>query len=249
MGSSYGVQGLENRVFKNHLDEKYREREPNKPLYQAMSEPDTTTQFMLLAEYESKVETAQVLLTEATFVSVFGTLRLKAFQSLRLPDLPPADWSCGLNRSSPVAEEIGTQVGEDMTTFRRMRTLENAELAGPTYVTVRRNEAGEATNYTFNLFQMMFVIPIKAARDWKLDIEPEINVLWDVANERHPHAYAPRSADHDDGRRVGIKVFKEVDGETQELWLVRKLNHERGIKVANTVFDLMSGRVVGKRYK
>ena len=88
-GSSYGKLGLQNRVFKNHLDPAYRAREPYKALYMAMARPGAKTYFIALAVFKQRVPAELVLLAEATFMLLFGSLKTRISQVLTNPS-PPA---------------------------------------------------------------------------------------------------------------------------------------------------------------
>jgi hypothetical protein len=51
----------------------------------------------------------------------------------------------------------------------------------------------------------------------------------------------------DDGRRVGIRVFKTVGQIPCEHWIVR--NTVQAVAIANTLHDFLTGQIVGKDYK
>lgn len=102
IGSSYGFQGLQNRVFSNHLNPAYRCHYTYRAPYKAMNAPGAVTHFNLLAAYETWVERPQVLLTEAVYASLFGSFRTKVYRSLRIEGLPSVNWASGLNRSDPL---------------------------------------------------------------------------------------------------------------------------------------------------
>ena len=72
VGSSYGKQGLEHRVFKNHGMESYRKREEGKYLYQLMARSGTTWHFIALAVFETAVPQSLVLIAEAIMSSLFS---------------------------------------------------------------------------------------------------------------------------------------------------------------------------------
>ena len=83
---------------------------------------------------------------------------------LRPMDLPIVNWVNGLNRSSPLGDAGGPQIGEDSVTFGRLRTLENAKLSGTYVISMRRNKKIVIENFTFNLFQLAFTISVNTAR-------------------------------------------------------------------------------------
>ncbi|MCJ1246208.1 hypothetical protein MMC30_003414 [Trapelia coarctata] len=109
IGSSYGLLGLQNRVFRNHLNPAYRSHDRYKALYNAMDAPGAVIHFILLAAYDTRVETPQVLLTEAVCASLFDT-----------------------------GSDM-TQIGQDSVTYRRLRALENALGACPQRVYIDSN--------------------------------------------------------------------------------------------------------------
>ena len=67
-----------------------------------MEEPGAFTHFIRLASYPTRTSVAQILLTEAVCCSIFGSLNMEKYRSLRLRELPQVDWDCGLNRSDPL---------------------------------------------------------------------------------------------------------------------------------------------------
>ena len=116
--SSYGQHGLENRIFKNHLNPNYRSGYPFKALYIAMNQPSTTTSFVGLLKYEQRVPIGAVLLAEAMCTSLFDTFNSEGYRKIRLRDLPEVNWQWGLNRSDPLKKlPVGPEsIGNDVTT-------------------------------------------------------------------------------------------------------------------------------------
>ncbi|MCJ1475080.1 hypothetical protein MMC13_003740 [Lambiella insularis] len=67
-------------------------------------------------------------------------------------------------------------------------------------------------NMKFVLFHHNFFIPVDIAKEWHLSEDPKINVQWDVAPEAYEDAFGPESGPEDEGRRLGIRIFKQIDG-------------------------------------
>jgi hypothetical protein len=76
-------------------------------------------------------------------------------------------------------------------------------------------------SYLITLFDENFVIPKHIAEYWRLQSGSVVNVQWQVLDDIHPHAYAQMARKSDDGRRVGIRVFKTVGQIPCEHWIVR----------------------------
>lgn len=214
VGSSYGQQGFSNRILNNHLNPIYRCKYSFKALHRAMDDSEATTSFVCLLRYDRVVPNGQVLLAEATCASLVGTFDSEFYRNIRLEGLPYVRWEYGLNRSDPLRSlPTGpTTIGNDVTTYRRLRTLENCLSSGP--IRVGFHSRGRHTSngfYQFGLSNENFTIPKDVALSWKLGKESEINVQWQCTLDRHPHAFAPLAEEDDVGKGVGIKAFKLVD--------------------------------------
>ena len=249
IGSSYGKGGIKWRIIKNHLSQSYRNREPSKCLYIVMDELGATTFFICLARYPRRVSVAQILLTEAVCCSIFGSLNLEQYRSLRLKELPQVDWDCGLNRSDPLQiwRSGDETIGNDSSSNRRLRRLENCLKSGPVYVHYHYKGPSTAGSYEFWIFSETFIIPKDVAECWGLQNGSMVNVQWQISDDTHPHAFAPMAKPTDDGRRVGIRVFKTIRQIPYEHWIVR--NKPKAVPLANTLYDFLTGQIVGKDYK
>ena len=215
-----------------------------------MDDPEATISFVCLLRYDQVVPTGQVLLAEATCASLFGTFDSEFYRNIRLEGLPNVRWEYGLNRSDPL-RSLPTgpaTIGNDATTYRRLRTLENCLNGGPIRVGFH-SRRGHTSNgsYQFCLFNENFTIPKDVALSWKLGKESEINVQWQCTLDRHPHAFAPLAEEDDVGKGVGIKAFKLVDGVVHEHWIVRK--SREAVLLANTLYDFLNDQIVGKEYE
>ena len=82
---------------------------------------------------------------------------------------------------------------------------------------------------------------------WKLARQDEIYVQWQCCPDRNPQAFAPMAQEDDDGKRVGIRAFKIVDGVEREHWIVR--DTPDAVLLANTLHDFLNGQIVEKDYK
>lgn len=77
--------------------------------------------------------------------------------------------------------------------------------------------------------------------------DPVVNVQWDVSENPHEHPFATKSEATDDGSRLGIRVFKEINGKQHEIWLTR--DTPSTIPLANALVDFIEGKIVGKPYE
>ena len=215
-----------------------------------MDDPEATTSFVCLLRYDQVVPTGQVLLAEATCASLFGTFDSELYRSIRLEGLPNVRREYGLNRSDPL-RSLPTgpaTIGNDVTTYRRLQTLENCLNGGPIQVGFHsRRRHNSNGSYQFCLFNENSTIPKNVALSWKLGKESEINVQWQRTLDRHPHAFAPLAEDDDVGKGVGIKALKLVDGVVHEHWIVRKSRD--AVLLANTLYDFLNDQIVGKEYE
>jgi hypothetical protein len=166
IGSLYGKGGLQKRIVKNHLCQRYRDNEPNKALYIAMSEQGARTFFICLSKYKEIALVGQVLLTESVCCAIFGSLKSPQYQELRFHELPTVDWQHGLNRSDPLQTwKPGFEsIGQDICTFRRQRTLDNCLRSGPMLI----GQSLCRGIYHFYLFYETFRILKHIAELWKL---------------------------------------------------------------------------------
>ena len=184
-----------------------------------MEETGVITSFICLLSYAEPVQIGQVLLAEAVCASLFITFDSDLYRDVRLHSLPQVDRSHGLNQSDPLRSlPAGPKsIGNDVTTFRRLRTLHNCLGSGPVRVSYHvRQERETKSSWRFQLFTAMFTIPKKIAATWDLSTDPEINVEWQCSDGVHPHAYAPAAGKHEDGSSVGIRAFKIVKGKTEQ---------------------------------
>ena len=234
----------------NHLHQTHRDKEPEKALYVAMKEEGSKTFFICLSRYKEIVPVGQVLLTESVCCSIFGSLRLPQYQELRFHELPTVNWAHGLNRSDPLQSwRPGHKtIGRDLCLYRRLRTLDNCLNSGPMRVTfIPRQRDSITGSFQFNLFEESFRIPTHIAKLWKLQHGSIINVQWQIASKFHPHAFTPRATIADDGRRVGIRIFSTIQHATREHWIIR--DSVEATKVANTLYDFLTYKIVGKDYE
>jgi len=234
--------------FSNSISPTYRASEPGKALYKAIEVEGATTYFVLLAEYTTRTSTGQILLAEAVFTSLLGSFRTRAYRELRLDCLPIIDWNTGLNRSSPLGDASNVNIGQDTTTWRRLRTIDNCLQSGPFLVSsMVKKDATKPYCYYFVLFHQSFFIPCKLAEAWKLLESPQVNVQWDIREDTHPEQWARRATRADEGRRLGIRIYKERGGQQVENWL-KPRQSDKQVRVANTVIDLLTDKIVGHDY-
>ena len=170
---------MKNRILKNHLNPHYRSQNPFKALYIAMNKPSATTSFICLLSYKQHVPSGAVLLAEAMCASLFGTFDSERYRKIRISELPEVNWEYGLNRSDPLRSlPTGPEsIGNDVTTYRRLRTLDNCLNSGPMRVGFHpRRKHTRNGSYQFCLFSENFTLPRDVAVSWKLRSQAEINV-------------------------------------------------------------------------
>ena len=214
-----------------------------------MAETEVITSFICLLSYAELVLIGQVLLAEAVCACLFNTFDSDLYRDIRLQCLPRVDMSRGLNRSDPLRTlPVGPKsIGNDVTTFRRLRTLHNCLGKGPIRVSYHVHREREMkSSWRFQLFTAMFTIPKNIAATWNLANSPEINVEWQVSSGVHPHAFAAEAGKQEDGRCVGIRAFKIVRGKIEQHW-IRRCGKDT-VRVANTLHDFLKGHIVGQDY-
>jgi len=139
-------------------------------------------------------------------------------------------------------------IGNDSSSYRRLRTLENCLKSGPVHVRCYpRTRSTKNGSYQFWLFSEGFRIPKDVAECWGLQNGSVVNIQWQILDDTHLHAFAPMAKQTDDGRRVGIRVFKTIKQIPYEHWIVR--NKPEAVLLANTLYDFLTGQIVGKDYK
>ena len=106
---------------------------------------------------------------------------------------------------------------------------------------------GRGISYQFSLFNENFSVPPAVAKSWGLKSQSLINIRWDHRPESHPHLFAIEAGDDNEGKGVGIQLFKTIDGKCHEHWLQRE--GANAVLLANTLYDLLRERIIGKSYK
>lgn len=217
IGSAYGKFGMGYRLYKNHFNAVYRKREPGKYLYRCMEHPNADSRPVCLVRFREQVEPAVVLFAEATMVSIFGTFPRRDYQEFQDPRLPAIDWDAGVNQSDPLMTGDNRELWKDSVMSKRRKKLDNARAGGPVRVAYTKPPK-EA--WMLRIFeQLQLLIPKATAIAWNLRGDSQVNVSYDIATDRHPNAFAIDAPDIIDGRVLGIKVSKEIDGEEKEIWL------------------------------
>lgn len=72
-------------------------------------------------------------------------------------------------------------------------------------------------------------------------------VQWQTQTTRHERAFAVEATDQDDGKGLGILVSTRVDSKECQTWLTRK--GRNAVRIADTLYDLLTDRIVGKDYQ
>ena len=103
---------------------------------------------------------------------------------------------------------------------------------------------------TFTLFDQPFHVPVDVVRSWNIVTEVPshfvINVLRDIHLNTHPHQFAFKAESTHAAARLGICVKIMVRGIEKTHWVVKKT--DSAIPLADTIIDLLDGKIVGKGY-
>ena len=120
--------------------------------------------------------------------SLFGTFDSELYREIRLSKLPEVNWLSelpevnrehGLNRSEPLKSlPTGSEsIGDDVTTYRRLRTLGNCLNSGRIHIGFHpRRKHVRNGSYQFSLFNESFTLPKGVAISRKLESQVEISV-------------------------------------------------------------------------
>jgi hypothetical protein len=108
-------------------------------------------------------------------------------------------------------------------------------------------EVPRTAQYQFWLFSKGFRIPKDVAKCWGLQNGSVVNVQCQISGNTYPQAFAPMAEQTDDGRRVGIRVFKMIRQIPYEHWIAQ--NKPEAVPLANTLYGFFIGQIVGKDYK
>ncbi|KAL8773026.1 MAG: hypothetical protein Q9209_002046 [Squamulea sp. 1 TL-2023] len=242
VGSSYGQQGLRYRIWGNHMNPRYRNRDKktkSKYLYRCTEIPNAVSWAIPLAIFQTTVDPAVVFLEEAIMASIFGTYPSSVYKKLRDPSLPLVNWEAAVNQSDPLTTSDSQAMWKDSIMSKRRTKLENARAGGPVHA------SQDPKGYWFcRIFdQVQLSIPVDVSAAWQLtkSKEERINVRYDISVGRHPNVFATKADPSADGSRLGIQLSKEVDGKLQTHWLSRKT--VAAIKEANSLYDWISGRI------
>ncbi|KAL8644088.1 MAG: hypothetical protein Q9226_007941, partial [Calogaya cf. arnoldii] len=172
IGSSFGKDGLYNRIYKNHQNPSYRLKEPKKYLYLAMAKPGVTAHYLCLAIFQQREQKIVPLLLEAVLCSLFGSYDIPLYREIRSASLPVVDWKEGANRSDPLSYFSHTAKP------KRDRLLKNA-LAGGAMPVIHTTSNSEY--FRIGLCRIEITIPVIVGRRWGLAESPWVNttgVVW-----------------------------------------------------------------------
>ena len=112
-------------------------------------------------------------------------------------------------------------IGQDTTTLRRLRTVGNC-LHHRLFVS-RRWTAGSL----FPLYPLLIPLPRKASRDSEVPRQSQGRYVREITEGTLlNHAWPREAIPADEGRRLGIRIFKEIAAGGTRKWL-KQLCHER----------------------
>ncbi len=63
---------------------------------------------------------------------------------------------------------------------------------------------------------------------------------FELAEDRHPHLLAPLCKADDNGRRIAIELYREVNGEMRRAWM--ETDGDVAVETANSIFDWLQGK-------
>lgn len=159
----------------------------------------------------------------------------------KMSSLPKIPGWWGLNRVCPLISPLGPNNVraryEEERFLKRERALRGADVA------VRKTESLGWKKTCFQIFYRHIHIPAEYTPCWKLfEVEnPTVFVRFEVASDWHPFPLAPNCLDTDDGRRVGLRVSKIIDG--REEFFHKWVDSKRAPLYANSIFDWLQGVV------
>ncbi|KAL8846269.1 MAG: hypothetical protein Q9221_008632, partial [Calogaya cf. arnoldii] len=241
VGSAYSKNGIRGRVHDAHLNPKHRAAEPEKYLYRCMDHRAAQSYPVCLLRFDTSVDIAIPLISEAMMVCVFGTFKNSFYKRLRHAALHDVDWQCGANQNDPLIIGDSTLAWKGCLAYKRNKKLENALMGGP--VKVRRPMRGRKNPWTYvSLWDNVRIgINQDTVAAWRLTNGSVVNMLYDIQKAGHPHAFALDAPKHSDAFKLGIQFSKQINGVEQTVWSQR--DGMNAVRTANSLYDWISGRI------
>lgn len=237
IGSSYGQFGLEFRISQ-HRSPTYRAAEPSKALYRHWG---SQNYYFKLVDFGQLVEPELVLFVESCFQRLFGSRSCDDRTDLALSRLSNCSYGA-LNRSEPICEGSNPQFGDIKALFSRVSKLKAVQQNEPMPVYEGRRQSC----LCIAVFKIHLSIPADICQEWNLrdnfETKTPLATTWSLSCA-DTQRWATRSQPSDDGYNLGVMISKIINGTLHTHWL-----HDVGSlapKMANTLFDFISGRIVG----
>ncbi|KAI9698406.1 MAG: hypothetical protein M1836_003986 [Candelina mexicana] len=213
IGSAFGVKGIAGRVNRRHKNLAHRQSKSGSYLYYLIDHPDVEAYYMTLATFEDLVDNPMVVVTEAVLTCLFGSYDTETYRNCRPKGIPTVLWKRGVNRSDPLSTDDHVALAREVNKGKWDRALALALEGGERKVW--RNES----NCSFGIVGMHVTIPKPLANDWNLVHGDTIRVHYGISEGRHEHPFVPDCSETDDGRRLGIRISKTVQGVEKSEWL------------------------------
>ena len=247
-GSASGIQGLLRRV-RDHESPAFRAKHPLKFFYQQMAKPGAETFFVPLVVLDDEnVAHEQFLITETACSALFRTNRVNAVLKHVLWDerrwVPFAGAS---NLSVPVSEGAHPENSNKTRDFNREKLRNRLFQVVPWSVTKTSN------GHQITVSRCHLGINKDVAQAFCLaDVDLDNREVWarfelSPDGKPHPKQWAASCPPSSDGSQVGVRVFKDEAHAIRDegFWL----RAPRTVKVANSLSDLMSGKMFQADYE
>lgn len=182
-----------------------------------MDLPDTTTDIIALIKFKTSVHRGLVLLAEAVCCAVFDSYESELHQEVRPSRLSETFWSKRLNRSNSLKDFYQSlkTLAISSVVFRSLRILRKCQRIG----LWRVNQRSGRNYYVFRISSCYFHIPSEHASRFKLDEDPTVFVKGEALDTRHPYPCTPSARKEDDGKGVGVLIFKTIGSEKVEYYV------------------------------
>lgn len=151
--------------------------------------------------------------------------------------LPAVSPQIGLNRADPLGSSTYAEFLEACKADRYERMLDHALECGERTVQVQYYDGAKTKIRACELplgNVLSFFVPLEIVKAWDLERNPKVRAQYDISeSERHPRAYVQwgglpfaywGGVPSDVGRRVGVRIFKTINGKEIEHWFLRQVD-------------------------
>ena len=252
VGSSWGKDGVGNRIWNNHKVARFREKEPEKTLYKAMAREDTQATYSINSvKFSETVSPDLILLAKSASCCLFGTYESDFYTLHRPRFLLPLKRAFALNRSDPLQEHRGKEwIGSSYIYWKRNNALLNCHCTGPKVVYTNDTSKRGISNkqFRFSFSNVKINIFADSVSTCGMQRGSTIFVELQYQEETHSNAFVPQAGPDDVGKAVAIRIIHrgEDHGEATR-WLKRKGPH--AVSIANSIYDFLTGQMMNPDYK